>query len=316
MTAARWRAGGSRSPAWLRRRRSHGGSVRRPAREEGRVVAVDLDIEHCASHSSADRGRSESSAHDCRATRGRGLRRGRDEEARARQRRHRGVAGAAAMLAAAIAAILWASIGGGGGSRPASDSVPPGRPSSQSARPSLASCLTARARPCKARRASRCCRCLDVLRRPGTPADALPPAIEQNFLGGGFGHDIFVHYIRRARVIAGRSYYVMPVRTGCGSIKPSEGILLACVLRSGQRIVDAGSGGDTTAPQIKQGSAFLVGGSCLHTNQATLIAGIVPDSSPGSPYATRRSRSVQPSSTTLSPPPFHTPAAHCGDHSS
>jgi hypothetical protein len=116
---------------------------------------------------------------------------------------------------------------------------------------------------------------LGVLRRTGTSADALPPPVHLFFSGTS----LFVDYVRRARMVSGRSYYVVPARfTGCGTaLKPHEGIALVCVLRAGQRILDAGSGGQSTATQVKQAGLFLVGGSCLHTSRATLLAGVVPD---------------------------------------
>jgi hypothetical protein len=116
---------------------------------------------------------------------------------------------------------------------------------------------------------------LGVLRRPGTPADALPPQLRLFFSGTSF----FVDYVRRARVVSGRSYYVVPARFGrCGTtLEPHEGIVLVCVLRANQRILDAGTGGESTATQVKQDGMFLVGGSCLHTSRATLLAGVVPD---------------------------------------
>ena len=115
---------------------------------------------------------------------------------------------------------------------------------------------------------------LGVLRRTGTSADALPPQVHLFFSGTS----LFVDYVRRARMVSGRSYYVVPARfTGCGTaLKPHEGIALVCVLRAGQRILDAGSGGESTATQVKQAGLFL-GGSCLHTSRATLLAGVVPD---------------------------------------
>jgi hypothetical protein len=114
-----------------------------------------------------------------------------------------------------------------------------------------------------------------VLRRPATPADALPPQLD-GLLGDS--QEIFVNYIRRARVVSARTYYVIAVRSlGCGSSKPHEGITLVCALQAGGRIVEAGAASSATASQIDEDGMFLVGGSCLHTSNATLIAGVVPD---------------------------------------
>jgi len=118
---------------------------------------------------------------------------------------------------------------------------------------------------------------LGVLRRPATPADALPQRIaDAIFLPSGF--KVYAKYIRRARVVGDRTYYVMPARfAACAPLQRHDGVELACVLRVQQRIVDAGASGGSTATEIKQRGMFMVGGSCLHTAQATLIAGVVPD---------------------------------------
>jgi len=116
---------------------------------------------------------------------------------------------------------------------------------------------------------------LAVLRRPATPPDALPRQVQ---LFGGMS--VFRRYVRRARVVASRSYYVVPAHfSGCGgtALKAHDGIALVCVLRAGQRIVESGVGGESSATQVRQHGLFLVGGSCLHTSHATLIAGVLPD---------------------------------------
>src|SRR5579862_2144006 len=63
---------------------------------------------------------------------------------------------------------------------------------------------------------------LGVLRRPGTSSDA-PPEYIKNFVTASFkrsGIEVFADYIRRAGVIGGTTYYVMPVRqTGCGFLR-------------------------------------------------------------------------------------------------
>jgi hypothetical protein len=116
---------------------------------------------------------------------------------------------------------------------------------------------------------------LGVLRRPATPADALPPQL-QGLLGDS--QKIFANYVRRARVASARTYYVIPLRSAaCGSSKPHDGVILVCELQADGRIVDAGAGGSATASQIDEDGMFLVGGSCLHKTNATLIAGVVPD---------------------------------------
>src|ERR1039458_9869824 len=61
---------------------------------------------------------------------------------------------------------------------------------------------------------------LGVLRRPATPADALPASVKA-FLTkpilNPLGREVFVNYIRRARVISGTAYYVMPALYTCGA---------------------------------------------------------------------------------------------------
>jgi hypothetical protein len=111
---------------------------------------------------------------------------------------------------------------------------------------------------------------LGVLRRPATPGDALPASIKNALsrpLFNLLGREIFVNYIRRARVIAGTSYYVMPVLyTGCGAIKGPT--------REGMMLESGGSGGGAgDAAQIKQGAAYGTLGSFDHTT----IEMLVPD---------------------------------------
>lgn len=105
---------------------------------------------------------------------------------------------------------------------------------------------------------------LGVLRRPATPADALPASIKEVLSGPPFrtlGREIFANYIRRARVFAAIPYYVMPVLyTGCGALKRGEGTLLW-----------GGGGGAGTAATIEQGSAYGTLGSFGHTTIQTLV---------------------------------------------
>jgi hypothetical protein len=100
---------------------------------------------------------------------------------------------------------------------------------------------------------------LGVLRRPATPADALPAGVKA-FLTkpilNPLGREIFVNYIRRARVISGTAYYVMPaVYTGCGAFKSREGVMLEDVRSGG----GGGGGGAGGAAQIEQGSSYGTG---------------------------------------------------------
>jgi len=114
---------------------------------------------------------------------------------------------------------------------------------------------------------------LAVLRRPATPADVLPGQVRQSILQTAKfdGHEVYVNYIRRARVVAGVSYYVWPVRaTGCG---PLGKLALA-----GQETMDIsdgnGSGGAGDAAAIEAGTT-LSGGTASF-GQST-INGLIPD---------------------------------------
>jgi hypothetical protein len=107
---------------------------------------------------------------------------------------------------------------------------------------------------------------LGVLRRPATPADALPASVKAIFTKRGLnplGREIFVNYIRRARVISGTAYYVMPVLyTGCGAFTRSEGMML---------LDGSGGGGAGTAATIESASAYGTLGFFGHTTIETLV---------------------------------------------
>jgi hypothetical protein len=65
-----------------------------------------------------------------------------------------------------------------------------------------------------------------VLRRPRTPSDALPVTVLSNYTTRRSGIQIFVNYVRRARVVAGTAFYVIPERvTRClPSLKPFDSL--------------------------------------------------------------------------------------------
>ena len=193
------------------------------------------------------------------------------EEARARQRRHRGRAGAATVLVAAIAAVVLGLVAGGGSDGATGSHARGAQPAAPI---TTAACITVPSSWTTGRPTPAFLSLLGVLRLPATSADSLPTQIRSPL---GAGQVVYVDYVRRAQVIGGRAFYVLPVRFGCDSTSPNEGVLLACIQRAAQHIIDAGVGGDSTAAQVKANGMFLVGGSCLHTNRATLIAGIVPD---------------------------------------
>lgn len=197
------------------------------------------------------------------------------EEARARQRRHRGVAAAVTVAAAAIAALLLA-FADGGGSHPGSASLSSGRPPSKAARLSSASCLSSKGKALQRAPSRSLLSILGVLRRPATAADALPPAIG-NLQGQGLTRDVFVRYIRRTRVVSGSPYYIYPaILAGCGVQKAREGIMeLATHVDLGDGIFGGEGGGGYTAAEIEQGQA--VGTGAPGSSTSTTITMIVPD---------------------------------------
>jgi hypothetical protein len=193
------------------------------------------------------------------------------EEARARQRRHRGAAGAALLAAGAIAAILLATTGGRGGShaRSASASAPHSR--SKTARPSPSSCTPRGA--LKGAPNKSLLKILGVLRRPATAADAGSGVTAQ-----GFTSAVFVHYIRRARVVGGSPYYVYPaVVGGCGTgEKPHEGIMeIAKNVDIGHGLLGGDGGGGATAAAIERGGE--AGSGPPGSSTSATITMVVPD---------------------------------------
>jgi hypothetical protein len=193
------------------------------------------------------------------------------EEARARQRRHRGMVAAAAIAAAAIAATLLGFAGGGGGSHAGSASLPAGRAPSKTARSSPASCngKALQGAPSKSLLSI-----LGVLRRPATAADAGSGITAQ-----GSTREIFVHYIRRARVVAGSPHYIYPaVVGGCGTgEKPHEGIMeLAKNVDLGHGDIGGTGGGGATAAAIEQGQGDADSGPPGSSTSATITM-VVPD---------------------------------------
>jgi hypothetical protein len=195
------------------------------------------------------------------------------EEARARQRRHRGVAGAALLAAAAIAGILLGTTGGGGGSHPSSAPLPAGRPPSKTARRSPASCIPPNGGALQGAPNKSLLSILGVLRRPATAADAGSGIVAQGFTSG-----VFVHYIRRARVVAGSPYYIYPaVVGGCGTgEKPHEGIMeLARNVDLGHGVIGGSGGGGATAAAIDKGQD--AGSGPPGSSTGTTITMVVPD---------------------------------------
>ena len=192
------------------------------------------------------------------------------EEARARQRRHRGATAAATVAAAAIAAILWAVASGGGGSHPGSASVPEGRSPAKTARLSPAAC--GRSRALQGAPSKSLLSILGVLRRPATAADALPDAL----VAQGAARNAFIHYMRRTRVVGATPYYVYPaIVGGCGA-KARQGMMdLATNVDLGGGATGGTGGGGAGARQIEHGETVETGPPGSSTSATVTM--IVPD---------------------------------------
>ena len=112
---------------------------------------------------------------------------------------------------------------------------------------------------------------LGVLRRPATAADELPMSIKRA-LTTSFrfsGVEVFTDYVRRAGVIAGTAYYVMPVfDSGC-----SAGALSGVRAQRMMLWGGSGGGGAGDAATIKDGAGAGTVGAYGHTT----IQMLVPD---------------------------------------
>jgi hypothetical protein len=195
------------------------------------------------------------------------------EEARARQRRQRGIAGAALVIAAAIAALLFGLSGGGGGSHPGSVPAPPRRLPAKAAAVALSSCASADRAALRGKPSRSLLRILGVLRRPASAADA-----GSEISAAGLIQGIFARYIRRTRVIGASSYYIYPaVVGGCGTGQsPHEGMMdYAKNLDLGHGIIGNDGGGGSSAAQIERGEDAGTGPPGSST-QATITM-IIPD---------------------------------------
>jgi hypothetical protein len=193
------------------------------------------------------------------------------EEARARQRHHRGMAAAGVIAAGVIAVLLLGFAGGGGGSHPGSAAVPAGRLPSKTARSSPAACGQGGALQGAPSRSL--LSILGVLRRPATAADAGSGIAARGFISG-----VFVHYIRLARVVDGSSYYVYPgIVGGCGTGEPPhQGIMeLARNVNLGHGLIGGTGGGGATAAAIEQGKDASSGPPGSATSST--ITMVVPD---------------------------------------
>jgi len=105
------------------------------------------------------------------------------------------------------------------------------------------------ATPSEGTPSSRLLSILGVLRRPQTASDALPPPFDAGGPGLTFGEGVYVKFIRRARVVAGTTYYLVPVADGPGPhCSAREGVSFATVEALGQ-----GSGSPATVGEIEHG---------------------------------------------------------------
>ena len=180
------------------------------------------------------------------------------------------MAGGALLAALAIAGILVSFNGGGRGSKPSIASSPAGRTPSKTGRLSAASCKGASRQGNPSRSLLSI---LGVLRRPATPADAGSGITAQ-----GFTSAVFVHYIRRARVVDGSPYYVYPaILGGCGTGEaPHEGVMeMGKDLDLGHGIRGGDGGGGSDAAAIDAGQAAGSGAPGSATSATLTI--IVPD---------------------------------------
>jgi hypothetical protein len=193
------------------------------------------------------------------------------EEARARQRRHRGIV-AAVVVAAAIAVAALGSVGGSGSSHPAGGSTRPPRPPLKAAPTALAACSLHGTPFIEGTPSQALLSILGVLRRPATPADTLPARLRQSIIltAQATGREVYAKYIRRARVVSGVSYYVWPLLvTACSQLGKFAAGQETMVIAH-----DGGGGGAGDAATIEQGTT-LAGGTATF-GQST-INGLVPD---------------------------------------
>jgi hypothetical protein len=196
------------------------------------------------------------------------------EEARARQRR-RQCLGAALSVAAAGGALVVLAVSGGGASGRGAAGLRQagGRPvaSGKATLAAAAKCVLARpphpttvSAPTGSWLAA-----LGVLRRPQRTSDAIP---RHAYLS--YNQEVFVRYIRRARVVGGSAYWVWPaIITRCGGAKPYEGLMFFTgSSRTGGRPM-GGSVGETLTAFEQYGDFFTEGGR----SSIATVQGIVPD---------------------------------------
>jgi hypothetical protein len=195
------------------------------------------------------------------------------EEARARQRRHRGTAGAAAVVAAALAAGGLALVGGGSGESHAGGAAARrGHPLARATRLAPSRCAAATSKLLQGAPSKSLLAILGVLRRPATAADRIP----KNLGLSGAGGNAFVRYVRRTRVVNGSPYFIYPaIVSGCGS-RARQGMMhLNAEIDLGGGAIGATGGGGASAADIEQGRDISTGPPGSSTSSTVTM--IVPD---------------------------------------
>jgi hypothetical protein len=177
------------------------------------------------------------------------------EEARARQRRHRGVAAAALVVAAAIAAVVLTF--GGGGASLAPNAVHIGRTAQKPSSATLAACVSQRPGGASRRAKARTpLSILSVFRKPATrfPRQAGPKL------------DLTLYHL--ARTLSGVDLYV----SADGSPQCATSRIFLDARRPGGRDL-GGVGGSTAAVVTRWG---VLGGASYPTG-LSMIDGLVPN---------------------------------------
>jgi len=177
---------------------------------------------------------------------------------------------------------MFAIVSGGGHSGAAGHSTVPGRPPLATG-PFLTAACVSHETTTDGRPSQSLLSILGVLRIPATPADTPSPQIEaaltRNPIGGS---QVFINYLRRARVTPTSTYYLYPVRaTNCGQLAGSgESIILSDVPKGcgppGTGVAFSSIGG-ISAAAIEAGHALEYGGGCSRSLDTSLVSGIVPD---------------------------------------
>jgi len=115
---------------------------------------------------------------------------------------------------------------------------------------------------------------LGVLRRPATPADA-PSSIVSRFtrpIQRLIGQEVYVKYMRLARLFDGTAFYVVPIRyDGCGPVKSRRGDGIWLLTAGG-----GGGGGNST--DIENAMFVGTGGPGIPGNpHSGTVRMVVPD---------------------------------------